>query len=83
MDKSEVLEHVNRFSKLVIEKYHPLKIVLYGSYARGTAHKNSDIDVAVIFERIEEEKYEDSASFPDAPVAPQKSPLEEMGVGDN
>lgn len=31
---------------------HPKMIVLYGSYAKGTAHENSDIDIAVIFDSI-------------------------------
>ena len=32
------------------EKNFPAAIVLYGSYAKGNAHKDSDIDVAVIFD---------------------------------
>lgn len=53
MDKSEVLEKVRKFSEIVIENYHPLKIVLFGSYARGNYRNESDIDIAVIVEKIE------------------------------
>ncbi|HPG36490.1 MAG TPA: nucleotidyltransferase domain-containing protein, partial [bacterium] len=53
MDKREVLEKLRRFSEIVVEKYNPLKIVLFGSYAKGTNKEESDIDVAVIVEKID------------------------------
>jgi len=28
------------------------KLILYGSYAKGTAHKDSDVDVAVVVDTI-------------------------------
>jgi predicted nucleotidyltransferase len=37
---------------VVNEKIKPDKVILYGSYARGTWQENSDIDVAVIFDRL-------------------------------
>lgn len=53
MDKREVLEKLKKFSDIVVEKYNPLKIVLFGSYAKGTNKEESDIDVAVIVEKID------------------------------
>ncbi len=53
MDKRKVLESVRRFSDIVAEKYHPIKIVLYGSYVRGNYRDDSDIDIAVIVDKIE------------------------------
>lgn len=53
MDKREVLEKLRRFSEIVVEKYNPLKIVLFGSYAKGTNKEESDVDVAVIVEKID------------------------------
>lgn len=53
MDKNEVLEKLKRFSEIVVEKYNPLKIVLFGSYAKGNFKDESDIDVAVIVDKIE------------------------------
>ena len=32
----------------IVEAVHPLKIILFGSYARGKANPDSDIDVLVI-----------------------------------
>ena len=31
-----------------VEAVHPLKIILFGSYARGKANPDSDIDVLVV-----------------------------------
>ncbi|HPA56835.1 MAG TPA: nucleotidyltransferase domain-containing protein [bacterium] len=53
MDKREVLEKLRKFSEIVVEKYNPLKIVLFGSYAKGTNKEESDIDVAVIVDKID------------------------------
>jgi predicted nucleotidyltransferase len=32
----------------IVEAVHPLKIILFGSYARDTANPESDIDVLVV-----------------------------------
>jgi predicted nucleotidyltransferase len=32
----------------IVEAIHPLKIILFGSYARGKANPESDIDVLVV-----------------------------------
>lgn len=53
MDKREVLKAAQKFSNIVVEQYHPLKIVLFGSYARGNYNSESDIDVAVIVDKVE------------------------------
>ena len=56
MDKTVneiVLEYVS-----AVKKQYPIKSVyLYGSHARGTAHENSDIDVAFIVEPMDEKIY--------------------------
>jgi predicted nucleotidyltransferase len=38
-----------RYADAVKNEFSPSAIVLYGSYAKGNPHENSDIDVAVIF----------------------------------
>jgi predicted nucleotidyltransferase len=32
----------------IVETFHPLKIILFGSYARGTPNPDSDVDLLVI-----------------------------------
>ena len=53
MIKGEIAEKINRFIKSVIPEYNPKKIILYGSYAKGTNDENSDIDIAVIVDEVE------------------------------
>jgi len=39
---------IRRFARDVVEKFHPDKIILFGSYAYGTPHDDSDVDILVI-----------------------------------
>jgi len=48
MDNREIIDIVNRFAKKVAEKYNCTGIILFGSYAKGSYHIDSDIDIAVI-----------------------------------
>lgn len=53
MDIRQVYEKINEFIEVIIPEYDPEKVVLYGSYAKGTNHSNSDIDIAVIVNEVE------------------------------
>lgn len=48
MVKKEIIEKVKKFALKVTEKYDCVGIILFGSYAKGTNHIDSDIDIAVI-----------------------------------
>jgi predicted nucleotidyltransferase len=39
---------IRRFAREVAERFHPEKIILFGSYAYGQPHADSDVDVLVI-----------------------------------
>ncbi len=39
---------IKRFTQQIAEKFHPEKIILFGSYAYGTPHEESDVDLLVI-----------------------------------
>ncbi len=39
---------INEATKRLVEAYHPSKIYLFGSYAWGEPHADSDLDVMVI-----------------------------------
>ncbi len=39
---------IRRFAHDVAEKFQPDKIILFGSYAYGTPHEDSDVDILVV-----------------------------------
>ncbi|HEY7326957.1 MAG TPA: nucleotidyltransferase domain-containing protein [Gemmataceae bacterium] len=39
---------IRRFARQIAEHFHPQKIILFGSYAYGTPHNESDVDLLVI-----------------------------------
>jgi predicted nucleotidyltransferase len=39
---------IRRFARDVAEKFHPDKIILFGSRAYGTPHEDSDVDILVV-----------------------------------
>lgn len=53
LDKTTALEHAKMYAQLVGKQLQPFKIVLFGSYATGNQTKNSDIDIAVIVNKID------------------------------
>jgi uncharacterized protein len=55
MDQEPVITRVKQFADVVRKNFQVKKIILYGSYARGSAGKHSDIDVAVVLENDEED----------------------------
>jgi predicted nucleotidyltransferase len=42
------LRVIRRFARQVAERFHPDKIILFGSYAYGTPHADSDVDILVV-----------------------------------
>jgi uncharacterized protein len=53
VDTQQVIDLVRRFADVVRTHLPVRKVILYGSHARGTAQEFSDIDVAVVVDRIE------------------------------
>jgi len=43
---------IKQAAVLLAEKFHPYRIILFGSYARGTADRHSDVDLLVITEAV-------------------------------
>lgn len=52
MVKEEVLQSARKYAAAVRNVMETDSIVLYGSQARGNADENSDIDIAVIVDRV-------------------------------
>lgn len=61
MVKKSVIDKVKAFADIVRQHFVVQKIILYGSQAKGTAHKDSDIDVAVVFKSIDGDYLETAA----------------------
>lgn len=57
MDQNEVLEKLLRYKILVSEHFDLDSLVLYGSFARGNQHDDSDIDVAVIVNSLDKDYF--------------------------
>jgi predicted nucleotidyltransferase len=55
MDKKTVIKRVKKFADTVKENFPVKKIILYGSYAKGTPREDSDIDVAVVLESVDDD----------------------------
>ena len=55
MDRKEVIEKVKKYSELVCNHFPVKMVILYGSYAKERARKDSDIDVAVVVNKINED----------------------------
>ena len=57
MDKSEVVDKLSRY-KILVSKYFDIdRIVLFGSYAKGNQREDSDIDVAIIVNSINQDYF--------------------------
>jgi predicted nucleotidyltransferase len=39
---------IRRYARAIAEEFHPDKIILFGSYAYGTPHADSDVDLLVV-----------------------------------
>ena len=53
LDKRKVREIAVKYTDKVRQVYNPKQIIIFGSYVNGTPHADSDIDIAVIFDKIE------------------------------
>ena len=54
MDKSEAIKIAKRYINAVSCRYQVENVILFGSFAKGTSHADSDIDLAIIFKSIDD-----------------------------
>ena len=53
MDQKSAIEIGRKYLLLLLQHDYPVKqMFLYGSYARGNHHKDSDIDLAIIMKEL-------------------------------
>ena len=48
MDKGDAINIASQYAHALKARYDNIKVILFGSYAKGTFHEDSDIDIAVI-----------------------------------
>lgn len=49
MDKTDAIKVAQIYASAIKENYHYIKVILFGSYAKGNYTEDSDIDIAVVF----------------------------------
>lgn len=55
LDKATALNNARRYALLVGQQFSPIKVILFGSYANGNWSENSDIDIAVIVDKVQDD----------------------------
>ena len=46
--KNKLEGELRRITKIIVEKYRPEKIILFGSFAQGKIHEWSDLDLVIV-----------------------------------
>jgi len=52
MDKGEALKIAKLYIDSISSRYNIKQAILFGSFAKGTNHKDSDIDIAIVINNI-------------------------------
>ena len=58
LDKEKAREIAQEYTEEVCRTLNPKSVILFGSYANGTPHEYSDIDIAVVFEDYKGDWYD-------------------------
>jgi predicted nucleotidyltransferase len=53
MDREQAIRVATDYANHVRTLINPMDIILYGSYNKGNANANSDIDIAVVFDKFD------------------------------
>ncbi len=59
----EIADIVDKYIAIVKENYDVVAIILFGSYAKGTEHEDSDIDIAVITDDIKTDTFDEEVKM--------------------
>ncbi|MCM1170290.1 MAG: nucleotidyltransferase domain-containing protein [Bacteroides sp.] len=60
MDKSQALRLARQYKALVSESLPVQAVYLYGSYAKGNQTEESDIDIAVVVDKLSDNYFDDT-----------------------
>jgi predicted nucleotidyltransferase len=54
MDKNEAIKIAKRYVESLSSTFQIESAVLFGSFAKGTNHQDSDIDIAIVFKSVDD-----------------------------
>lgn len=60
---NELMQIVQKYVDKILQNYNVEAIILFGSYAKGTEHEDSDIDIAVITDDIENDIFDEEVKL--------------------
>ena len=63
MGQYDVIAVVRGYKDKVVSTMRPAEVYLYGSYSKGTAREDSDIDVAVVVPEVTRDFLKESAKL--------------------
>ena len=63
IDNELIMEIVQRYVEKICENYKVYAIILFGSYAKGTEHEDSDIDIAIITDDIKNDIFDEELNL--------------------
>ena len=52
-------DRLEPYLRMIVEKFQPIKIILFGSYAYGQPTEHSDVDLLIIRDGIQSERQSD------------------------
>jgi predicted nucleotidyltransferase len=53
VETAVTLERIHGIVRQILDRFHPTKIILFGSYAQGEPTEDSDVDLLVVMETEE------------------------------
>ena len=65
-------ELLSTMTQRIVRDFHPVQIILFGSYVRGDAHPQSDVDLLVVFSELVDKRktaFDIRRTLADLPVA--------------
>ena len=60
MDKEQAISIAKRYKHLILDVLPIKALYLYGSYSKGTFNEDSDIDIAVIVDSLDDNYFKDT-----------------------
>lgn len=58
-----ILQIVQEYVEKICENYKVEAIILFGSYAKGTEHEDSDIDIAIVTDDIKNDIFDEEVKL--------------------